>query len=368
MSEETILIVDDQAPNLAVLDSALSADYQVRVAKSGERALLAAASEPRPDLILLDVVMPGMDGYEVLARLKSRPATRAIPVIFVTVREAEEDEERGLALGAVDYLTKPVNPAILRARVRAHLALKRSSDLLHDHNDFLEAEVARRLEENQIVQDVSIRALAYLAETRDPETGNHILRTQSYVEHLARRMADHPRFSEVISERYLGLLSKSAPLHDIGKVGIPDHILLKPGPLDPDEWAVMKTHAEIGARAIEQAERDAGRPVAFLTLAKEIAHWHHERWDGNGYPDALAGEAIPLSARLMALADVFDAVISPRVYKPAMSFPQAREVIRGGRGSQFDPDLADAFLAGFNDFVDIAARHHDTGMASAASG
>jgi putative two-component system response regulator len=215
--------------------------------------------------------------------------------------------------------------------------------------------------ENEITQEVSIRALAHLAETRDPETGNHILRTQGYVRELALRLRRHPRFADTLSDRYIDLLHRSAPLHDIGKVGIPDLILHKPGPLTSEEWRVMKTHAKLGADAIEQAERDAERPVEFLGLAKEIAHWHHEKWDGSGYPDALAGEAIPVSARLMAVADVFDALISPRVYKPEMSLPQARDIILRGRGQHFDPAVADAFLTGFDTFSRIAGRYLDAG-------
>jgi putative two-component system response regulator len=213
------------------------------------------------------------------------------------------------------------------------------------------------MEENQAIQNVSIRALAHLAETRDSETGDHILRTQSYVQVLATQLQDHPRFSDTITDHYIPLLSRSAPLHDIGKVGIPDSILLKPGKLTDDEWVVMKTHAELGARAIEQAERDVDQPVDFFTLAKQIAHWHHERWDGNGYPDGLAGETIPVSARLMALADVFDALISKRVYKPPMPFEKAREVIAADRGRQFDPDVTDAFLTSFDEFVHIAHKY-----------
>jgi putative two-component system response regulator len=209
---------------------------------------------------------------------------------------------------------------------------------------------------------VSIRALAHLAETRDQETGNHILRTQRYVKVLALQLRRHPRFAPALSDRYIDLLVRSAPLHDIGKVGIPDHILQKPGPLTADEWTVMKTHAALGASALEHAERDIRQPAEFLTLAKEIAHWHHERWDGAGYPDGLVGEAIPLSARLMALADVFDALICERVYKPPIPVTDARALIIAGRGTQFDAAIADAFAAGFDEFAAIAREHKDDPM------
>ena len=356
----TLLIVDDAPENLAILGELLQPYYEVLVAPSGERALQIATRSPAPDLILLDVMMPGLDGYAVLAHLQQHPATRSIPVLFLTALHTAQDEERGLQLGAADYLTKPIQPLVVLARVRTQLEAKRARDWLRDQNAFLEAEVARRMAENDLIQQVSIRALAHLAEARDPETGNHILRTQGYVRLLATRLQDHPRFAATLDERYIELLSRSAPLHDIGTVGIPDAILLKPGPLTPEEWAIMKTHAEIGAKAIEYAEADIETPVAFLALAKVIAHWHHERWDGAGYPDGLAGEAIPLAARLMTVADVFDALISPRVYKPPMSFAEARAMIAAGQGVQFDPEVTDAFLSGFADFVAIAQRYRET--------
>jgi putative two-component system response regulator len=358
-SRATILVVDDTPDNLTVLGELLQPEYLVRAASSGRRALQVAASQPRPSLILLDVMMPEMNGFEVLARLRENPETCDIPVIFVTAMDATEDEEHGLEVGAVDYITKPLRPAVVLARVRTHLELKRAHNILSDHNRFLEAEVARRMSDNQMIQDVSIQALARLAETRDPETGNHLLRTQGYVRTLAMALRGHERFAAVLTEKFIEVLAKSAPLHDIGKVGIPDNVLLKPDKLTPEEWDMMKTHAAIGAAAIERAERDAPRPVDFLALAKEIAHWHHEKWDGSGYPDGLAGDDIPLSARLMALADVFDALISRRVYKPPMPYAQAREIILEGRARHFDPDVVDAFLAEFDAFCSIADRYRE---------
>ena len=353
----TLMIVDDSPENLYVLSELLRPQYRVLAAASGEGCLRVAGSQPKPDLILLDVMMPGMDGHEVLVRLREDQATRDIPVIFLTAMTGAEDEERGIKLGAVDYITKPIKPAVVQARVRAQLEAKQARDWMKDQNATLEAEVARRMVENDLTQRASIRALAHLAETRDPETGNHILRTQGYVQRLATGLRQHPRFCHTFSDRYIDLLTRSAPLHDIGKVGIPDHILLKPGKLMPGEWVIMKTHARLGSDAIEQAERDVEIPLAFLSAAKEIACWHHEKWDGSGYPDGLAGDAIPVSARLMAVADVFDALISVRVYKPAMSYVEAGEIIAAGRGKHFDPDATDAFLAGFADFVDIAEQH-----------
>ncbi|WP_182309978.1 two-component system response regulator [Aeromonas media] len=355
----TILIVDDSPENLMVLTELLSPSYRVLAAQSGEKCLRIASGKTRPDLILLDVMMPGMDGYEVLKHLRINPDTRRIPVVLLTALADLQSEEYGLSLGAADYITKPIKPAIVQARVRTQLEAKQARDGLQDQNAALEAEVARRMTENDLIQQVSIRALAHLAEIRDPETGNHILRTQAYVRLLASALASHPRFSDTLTPRYIDLLSRSAPLHDIGKVGIPDHILLKPGKLTPEEWQTMRTHAKLGSDAIEEAEQDIEQPLAFLTLAKEIAHWHHEKWDGSGYPDGLQGDAIPLSARLMALADVFDALINVRVYKPAMSYEEARALILSGSGQHFDPDVVAAFDGHFEQFVIIAERYQD---------
>ena len=354
--KKKILIVDDEPVNLAVLIEILKPQYSVRVANSGYRALDIVNSQPRPELILLDVVMPGIDGYEVLSRIKSTPETADIPVIFVTAKNATTDEKIGFALGAVDYITKPVSPDILLGRVKSHLMIKNARDFLSDKNEFLESEISRRLRENQVVQDISIRALAHLAETRDNESGHHILRTQGYVRILAEQLQHNPRFKNIIDNHYIDLVSKSAPLHDIGKVGIPDSILLKPGKLTPEERKIMETHTTLGVQAIEASERDVEQNVDFLVLAKEIVQFHHERWDGKGYPKGLRGEEIPVSARLMALADVFDALISKRVYKEEFSLEQAKKIILNGRGTQFDPDVTDAFETCYDQFVSMARK------------
>jgi putative two-component system response regulator len=348
-------IVDDIAENLVVLGDLLrSAGYRVKAANSGRTALRYARREPLPQLILLDVLMPEMDGHQVLGELKRDPQTCDIPVLFLTALSEPEDEERGLALGAADYISKPIKPNLVLARVRAHLQAKQARDWLRDRNQWLENEVNRRMEENNLIQVASIRALAHLAETRDPETGNHILRTQGYVKKLAEVLTDHSEFNATLTPHYIDMLTLSAPLHDIGKVGIPDQILLKPGKLTAQEWVIMQTHAPLGAEAIEQAESDIDRPLEFLALAKEVTRWHHERWNGKGYPDGLSGKDIPVSARLMALADVFDALISPRVYKAPMDFATAREIIAEGCGNHFDPVATDAFLRNYDVFVKIA--------------
>ena len=356
----TILVVDDTPANLSLMTGLLRDDYKVKAAIDGEKALRIAQASPPPDLILLDIMMPGMDGYEVCRRLKADPATRDIPVIFLTAKSGVEDEKMGLDLGAVDYITKPISPPIVMARVRNHLVLKASADFLRDKADYLEHEVGKRTAEVIAIQDVTILAMASLAETRDSDTGNHIRRTQHYVKALALKLREQPRLAALLDDRYILMLFKSAPLHDIGKVGIPDRILLKPGKLTPEEFELMKTHTTLGRDAIHAAERQLGMPVEFLKLAKEIAYSHQEKWDGSGYPEGLKGEAIPLSARLMALADVYDALISRRVYKEGMPHEQALAIISAGRGQHFDPDMVDAFLAIHEEFYAIAQRYIDS--------
>lgn len=241
--------------------------------------------------------------------------------------------------------------------------MKGSADFLRSKSDYLEQEVAKRTREVMAIQDVTILAMASLAETRDNETGNHIRRTQHYVKALAEALKTHPRFASQLDDDTIALLFKSAPLHDIGKVGIPDHILLKPGRYEPAEFAIMKRHPALGLEAIKHAEQQLGTTVEFLKLAKEIAYGHHEKWDGSGYPQGLVGEAIPLSARLMALADVYDALISRRVYKEGMPHEQAAAIIAEGRGSHFDPDVVDAFLQIEQTFITIANRYRDSDQA-----
>jgi putative two-component system response regulator len=335
--------------------------------------------EPLPSLILLDVMMPDMDGYTVLEKLRAMPQVAGVPVIFVTAKDSFEDEERGLRLGAVDYVTKPINPVVLMARVATHLELKRSRDRLADQNADLEAEVARRVRHMGLVQEVSVRALASLGETRDNETGHHIRRTQLYIQVLGEHLQSHPRFAGQLQPRQLALIVGAAPLHDIGKIGIRDEILLKPGRLTAAEFEIMKTHATIGGAAIDRAMRDvavdhgeelaealaAGKgnagsgPLDFLLVAREIAVGHHEKWDGSGYPLGLKGDAIPVSARLMALADVFDALISRRVYKAPMPMAEVRQIIQDGRGRHFDPDIVDAYVVCEPAFLAIARRLAD---------
>jgi putative two-component system response regulator len=355
----TILVVDDTPDNLTLMTALLKDDYRVKVAHNGERALRLVQGSDPPALVLLDIMMPGMDGYEVCRRLKADPLTESIPVIFLTARSEAEDESRGLSVGAVDYIVKPISPPVVMARIRTQLMLKSASDFLRGKSDLLESEVARRTAEIQDLQDAMVLSMASLAETRDNETGNHLRRTQHYVKRLAQQLRLNPRFADELNDRCIDLLFKSAPLHDIGKVGIPDSILLKPSRLDPAEFEIMKTHTTLGRDAIVHAEQALGHEVPFLRFAKEIALSHQEKWDGSGYPEALVGEAIPLSARLMALADVYDALISKRVYKPAFTHEDSVRMILEGSGTHFDPNVAQAFQAVQEDFRQIAARYRD---------
>ena len=359
-TKPTILVVDDTPDNIDLLCAVLEDDYRTKIAVNGERALKIANGDSKPDLILLDIMMPGMSGYEVCQQLKANPATRDIPVIFVTAMSETADEQLGLGMGAVDYITKPISAPIVLARIKTQLSMKRVHDFLRDQNHFLETEIELRTREIVALQDVTIHTMASLAETRDSETGNHIRRTAHYVKTLAEKLRDHPRFAAFLTDKTIELLFKSAPLHDIGKVGIPDRILLKPGRFEPHEMEIMKTHTTLGRDAILAAERELGIEVDFLKYAKEIAYGHQEKWDGSGYPEGLAGDAIPISARLMAVADVYDALISRRVYKEGMSHDAAVAIISAGRGQHFDPDMVDAFMALQTDFIAIAQRYADT--------
>jgi putative two-component system response regulator len=361
----TILIVDDTPDNIMLLSRLLKDRYNTKVANNGSLALQIAQATPGLDLILLDVMMPGLDGYETCRQLKANPVTAGIPVIFLTAKNQVEDEAMGLSLGAVDYIAKPVSPPILFARVATHLTLAGARRQLQAHNENLEKLVQDRTAQLALMQEAIIMAMGTLAETRDntavTKGDNHIRRTQNYVRALAQHLQRHPRFAAELTDENIELLYRSAPLHDIGKVGIPDRILLKPGLLDREEFEVMKLHAVYGRDTIMLVEKHIGGTNGFLMFAREIAHSHQEKWDGSGYPDRLTGEQIPLSARLMAVADVYDALISRRVYKPAFTHKQALDVMRKGRGTHFDPDVLDAFFEIEGRFAAIAEEFRDAG-------
>ncbi len=359
-NKPTILVVDDTSDNLALMSGLLKDRYRVKLANSGEKAIKVVQGDSPPDLILLDIMMPGLTGYDVCKILKADPASCDIPIIFLTAMSATEDEKQGLELGAVDFITKPVNPPIVLARVATQLHVKAAADFLKDQNAYLETEVTKRTKELAAIQDVTILAMASLAETRDNDTGNHIRRTQYYMELLANQLKDNDRFRLFLTDDTIKMLFKSAPLHDIGKVGIPDRILLKPGRFEPHEFEIMKNHCKLGRDAIAHAEEQLGLEVEFLKYAKEIAYGHQEKWDGSGYPEGLSGDDIPISARLMAVADVYDALISRRVYKEGMPHEKAVGIVAEGRGTHFDPDVVDAFLGVTDQFLKIAERFSDS--------
>lgn len=351
LSDFTVMVVDDTEANIDVLVNTLEDSYDVRVAMDGRSALEDIMEEP-PDLILLDIMMPGMDGYEVCQKLKSDITTRNIPVIFLTAMTEEKDEARGLALGAVDYITKPFSPDLVKARVKNQLELKK-------HRDHLEELVKARTKELALTQEVTIYSLSSIAETRDPDTGGHILRTQRYVRVLAEQLKNHPKFQHLLNDQTIDLLFKSAPLHDIGKVGVPDKILMKPGRLTDEEFEEMKKHTTYGRDALRVAEQKLGGN-SFMRYAREIAYTHQEKWDGSGYPEGLKGDQIPISGRLMAIADVYDALVSKRVYKPPFTHQKAVSAIMEGRGRHFDPDIVDAFVAVADNFRLIAIELADS--------
>lgn len=357
--QPNILVVDDSPEVIDLLSTLLSPEYRVRVALNGRKALDIIRSGTPIDLILLDHVMPDLTGLELLKQLNSSEQDHQIPIIVMTGTQDFHLESLSLELGAVDFVRKPISPRVLLARVANHIELSRVHYLLAEEKDFLEAEVQRRVAENEKMQDVTIMSLACLAEMRDKETGNHIIRTQHYVRTLAYLLRNHPRFSETLTDQYINLLFKSAPLHDIGKVGIPDRILLKPAKLDAEEWELMKQHTVFGHESLVRAENMMNCKLPFFDIAKQIALCHHEKWDGSGYPRGLSGDEIPLSARLMAIADVYDALVNRRCYKEPIDHYTVIEMIKDLSGKQFDPDIVTVFVANQATFKQIADTYQD---------
>ncbi|MDW6001933.1 response regulator [Vibrio mangrovi] len=358
---DTVLIVDDNAENRSLLGGLLKPHFHVLITTRGEQAI-KVCQQHRPDIVLLDIMMPEIDGYEVCRRLKSDERTQSIPVIFLTAKSQIEDEQKGFDAGAVDYILKPISPPILLARVHTHLRLKHAMSALATQNTILEERVRERTRNLECLQDATIEAMASLAETRDNETGNHIRRTQRYIKLLAEELVRRGLYLQQLSPDMIKALFKSAPLHDIGKVGIPDAILLKAGKLTEEEFELMKSHTEIGRNVIASVESAIDFESDFLRFAKEIAMSHQEKWDGSGYPQGLQGKNIPLSARLMALADVYDALISKRVYKPAFPHEKAVGIIKEGSGKHFEPAIVEAFMAIEQQFREVASTYRDEGF------
>ncbi len=341
--KKKVLIVDDTPMNIKILNAILKDEYQISIATNGADALERANSVNRPDLILLDVLMPEMDGYEVCRRLKENEKNRHIPILFITTKGTVEDETMGLGLGAVDYIIKPFSPAIVVARVRNHMSL-------HLHEEHLEELVTERTEQLRKGYIDTIHRLTLASDYKDEETGAHIKRISYYTRELSAKMGMDKAFCDAIFH--------ASPMHDVGKVAIPDAVLLKQGPLDEAEWNIMKTHAEIGAKILQ------GSASPFLQVATEIAGCHHERWDGNGYPNGLEGEEIPLTARIMNIADQYDALRSKRPYKPAFDQQKTLSIIIGGDGrtlpEHFDPAVLAAFEKTTDIFADIFETHSET--------
>ncbi len=335
LASQVILVVDDAPENIDVLTVVLSKNYRVKAAPNGVKALKVAFSSV-PDLILLDVMMPGMDGYEVCRRLKDDPRTKNIPIIFVTAKGEVEDETHGFEQGAVDYITKPISPPIVRARVHTQLAL-------HDQNRVLEEKVNQRTAELNETRSEIIKRLGRAAEFKDNETGMHVIRMSHYSQIIAKAIG--------MDDVEADLLLNSAPMHDIGKIGIPDNVLLKPGKLDTDEWILMKKHPEFGANIIGEHESE------LLKMAHTVALTHHEKWNGQGYPNGLSAEEIPLVGRIVAIADVFDALTTKRPYKDAWPVEKAADLIKEEAGQHFDPTLVHAFLQSWPEILAIKEKY-----------
>jgi len=351
-----ILVVDDQAPNLEILTTMLKeCGHQVRPVPEGRMAIEAARRQP-PDLILLDINMPVMDGYQVCAVLKSDPKLAKIPVIFISANTDVFDKTTAFSLGGVDYVTKPFQFDEVEARVEAHLELRQLQVQMEAMNRDLQEQVRAQVKEISDSQIATIVALAKISEYRDEDTGNHILRVQRYCRALAEHLAKDGTFDGLVDEAFIETIFHASALHDIGKVGIPDSILLKPGKHTPEEWEIMKSHAAIGAETLSTVLKTYPNSE-FLKMGKEIAQSHHERWDGSGYPEGLKGEAIPLSARILVIADQYDALRNKRPYKPAFDAAKTYSILTEGDGrsdpKHLDPRVLEAFKGMAKEFEAI---------------
>ena len=333
-----ILVVDDIVENIDVLFNVLKDDYEVLAAKNGRQALKLADNDNPPDLILLDVMMPELDGFEVCKILKESFSTKNIPVIFVTSKDDEVDENKGFSIGAMDYITKPVRPSVVLSRVKTQLAL-------HDQRKHLEDLVKERTLELEATRLNIIRKLGKAGEFKDNETGLHVIRMSKYAQLIGKAMGMSSDESE--------LLLNVVPMHDIGKIGIPDKILLKPGKLDSDEWCIMQSHTQIGADILGQDKSE------ILREARICAFSHHEKWDGNGYPEGLSGTDIPLYGRIAAVSDVFDALTSERPYKKAWSVDDTLKLLEYEKEKHFQPELIDSFLEVLPDVLKIKSEFSD---------
>lgn len=358
LSDCTILIVDDTKFNIKVLVDTLEDDYELAVAMDG-RSALKFMEQVIPDIVLLDIMMPKMDGFEVFSKMKEDKRLKDIPVVFLSAMTDINSKYKAFEMGAVDYIIKPFEALEVKARVKAHLSLKLAQNELAMQNEILNMKVEERTREIALTQEATLETIANLAEYRDPETGGHINRTKGYIKVLAEKLKEHPKYKDLINDDIINSYYKASPLHDIGKIGIRDEILLKPGKLTPDEFEEMKKHAAIGYETLKMAANQLGEN-SFLTYAMEFALHHHEKWDGTGYPDRLKEEEIPISCRLMAIADVYDALTSKRIYKPAFSHEKSVSIICEGDGTHFDPDLIEIFKEIHEEFRKIAIQFADS--------
>ena len=354
-----IFLVDDNIVNLNMGKNALQHKYTVITIPSGEK-LFTALKKLKPDLILLDIEMPGMSGYDTIKGLKINPDTANIPVIFLTVKSANEDELLGLQLGAVDYITKPFSQPILLKRVELHLLLQAQTDMIREYSGNLIGIVNERTDDISALQNAVIMWAAEVIEFRDSETGQHVERVQKYLKILLDAMMEMDTYIEEVLTWDNDAFLKSALLHDVGKIKIRDDVLLKTARLTDDELLNMKLHSLYGKNLLENLQNRVPNQT-FLEYAKVLAHRHHERWDGSGYPDGLKEEEIPLQARMMAIADVYDALVSERPYKKALSHEEAMRIIAEGRGTQFDPNLSDLFISLSDEIREISEPSHGSG-------
>ncbi|MDA8230597.1 MAG: response regulator [Magnetospirillum sp.] len=363
----SILVVDDTEMNRDLLERRLRRQgYAVFMAENGKEAIEKVKNYDF-DLILLDIMMPVMDGYNTLEMLKSSDKYNHIPVIMITAINEMDSVVRCLELGAEDYLPKPFNPILLKARITASLEKKVAHDLraeyqrnIEEHNNVLERRVREQVKEIGSAHLAAIFAMSKLAESRDTDTGSHLERIREYCRVLSEELSLVASLGSEVNDRFIENIYSASPLHDIGKVGVPDHVLQKPGKLTDDEWNAMKTHAVIGAETLRAV--DAQHPGnAFIRMGIEIAEGHHEKWDGSGYPHGLAGEAIRLSARIVALGDVYDALTSKRCYKSAFSHEKATDIILSSSGSHFDPDIVRVFLRREAEFRKIRLTYQEGG-------
>lgn len=355
-----VLVVDDTPENLELMSNLLLGSYRVKVASSGVKALRIAAGSQQPDLILLDIMMPEMDGYEVCRLLKLNPATAEIPVVFLTAKSEVADEQQGFDLGAVDYITKPISPPLVLARVHAHLQLKAGADFLRDKSEYLELEVRRRTRDMQRLQEVTIEAMANLAAMRDNPCGKHLSRVEPYMTTLATALwHQQPALADELDKERVVQLGKSALLHGIGKLVLPDRILLSPVPLQGNDLKLLHGHAEAGRDALLAAEAKLDGRTDFLRVARDIVYSQHEHWDGSGYPQGLQGEQIPLAARLMALVGCYEELTSHHLYRPSVGHAEALRQISTASGTRFDPSVVLAFIEAADQFAEIAQRLAD---------